>query len=143
MQRRIQTFYVGVKAFVVRDDRLLVLRESLEPHWWELPGGRIDVGEEQLAPEDVLRRELAEELGAAFRCAIDAPLFTWVRPPRTSTAPPTFLLGLRCREAVGEIALSDEHQELRWVGCDEWQVLHLAPGYDLALARFWRHVGRA
>ena len=85
MQRRIQTFYVGVKAFVLRGDRLLMLQESLVPHWWELPGGRIDVGEEHLAPVDILRRELREELGDAFACTIGAPLFTWVRPPRTPT----------------------------------------------------------
>jgi 8-oxo-dGTP pyrophosphatase MutT (NUDIX family) len=137
MQRRIQTFYVGVKAFVVRDARLLLVRESLAPGWWELPGGRIDVGEEQLAPEDVLRRELTEELGATFRCTIVAPLFTWVRPPRSDGAPPTFLLGMDCRDPQGAIALSDEHLELRWVGRDEWQGLHLAPAYDRALARFW------
>jgi len=40
---------------------------------WELPGGRIEIGE---SPEECLRREIFEELG--LRVAVDRLLDTWL-----------------------------------------------------------------
>lgn len=135
----LQVFHVGIKAVIVDDrGRLLMLRERDAPCHWELPGGRIDVGEEHLSYVDVLRRELREELGLAFRCRIGAPLLSWVRPPRAPEVPHTFLLGISCDEASGPVQLSAEHCEHRWVGAEQWQDLPLAPGYAAALAGFWR-----
>ena len=59
----IATFEVGLKAFLVREGRLLLVRERIGERLWELPGGRFDGGEEQTPPVEILRRELREELG--------------------------------------------------------------------------------
>lgn len=138
MTPAVQLFHVGIKALIVHERRLLLLRERDAPGHWELPGGRIDQGEEQAAWADVLRRELREELGTAFRCRIGAPIASWVRPPRTPAAPHTFLLGVACDEPSGPVQLSAEHSEYRWVDADSWRDLPLAPGYAEALADFWR-----
>ncbi|MBI3460354.1 NUDIX domain-containing protein [Candidatus Acetothermia bacterium] len=140
LAREIQRFHVGIKAFILRDGQLLLLRESVEPSWWEIPGGRIDVGEEALPPEEVLQRELREELGTDFRYRIDLPLVTWIRPPHGDRKQFAFLVGFLCRTEGGEIRLSDEHSELRWVDRDSWQDLSLAPGYEWALEEFWKRV---
>src|SRR6266566_6874472 len=81
-----------------------------------LPGGRIEAGEESLPPTAVLRRELSEELGPDFACEVRAPVAVWIRPPdppRRNVS--VFIVGYLCRRSAGEIALSDEHTEYRWV----------------------------
>lgn len=57
------TVDVVVGAILDEDGRLLMaLRhpKGSRPHLWELPGGRVEEGEEHV---EALRRELAEELG--------------------------------------------------------------------------------
>lgn len=50
----------SVCAVVVRNDRLLLVSDSLDDPRWDFPGGFLRYGE---APEDGLQRELREELG--------------------------------------------------------------------------------
>ncbi|MCC7012022.1 MAG: NUDIX domain-containing protein [Planctomycetes bacterium] len=138
MQRPIQLFQVALKAFIVREGRLLMLRESFGPRAWELPGGRIDVGEERVAPTDVLRRELREELGPEFQCEIGAPFATWVRDREAHRPHPAFLIGFECGAPRGALRLSAEHLELEWVSRERSGELDLAPGYASALEQFWR-----
>jgi len=137
MTRAIQTFEVGVKAFLWHEQRLLLLQERDQQARWELPGGRIDVGEEGLPIADVLARELREELGAQFSCDIGAVCACWVRRADAHRRLPVFLVGHCCTAPRGELVLSDEHQALRWVARDGWQHLDLAAGYREALARFF------
>lgn len=125
--RSIQLFHVGIKAIFLRRGRLLLVRERMEPGYWELPGGRIDVGEERLTPEDVLRRELREELGPSFRYRIGEPIRAWIRPPSPQRRHPAFLVGFRCTPVSGAIRLSDEHSEYRWI---DREIPPLAPGYE-------------
>jgi len=134
MPRAIQLFQVAIKALIVHDGRLLVLRESSGPGWWELPGGRIDVGEEDAAHVDVLRRELREELGPEFRCRIGAPLVTWARPRDRQRGEFAFLVGLACDYEGGAIELSDEHSGARWIDAATTHELAFAPGYETALS---------
>ena len=78
MPRAIQTFEVSLKAFIVRDGRALLVREA-DSGFWELPGGRIDVGEEWEAHDRILAREIAEELGPAFLMKTSDAAVTWPR----------------------------------------------------------------
>jgi 8-oxo-dGTP pyrophosphatase MutT (NUDIX family) len=134
--REIARFEVGLKAFLVREGRLLVVRERVAPQWWELPGGRFDAGEEMTPLEHILRRELREELGDALVCDIVGPRDAWVRPaPERGTH--VFLLGFLCRHRAGEIQLSDEHVDARWIGAGEERDLALAEPYAKVLGRFW------
>src|SRR5690242_20131870 len=112
VERANQRFEVSLKAFLVDRDRLLLVREAGNGRLWELPGGRIDVGEEGKPPEDMLRRELLEELGPATRYEIERPLLTWVRPWEPSRGNGfVFIVGFLCRYLRGDIALSAEHIE--------------------------------
>jgi ADP-ribose pyrophosphatase YjhB (NUDIX family) len=53
---------VAVIGFVVRDERLLLIRRAVDPAKgkWALPGGYMDAGE---MPDRALKREMWEEVG--------------------------------------------------------------------------------
>jgi ADP-ribose pyrophosphatase YjhB (NUDIX family) len=53
---------LGVKAMLVSDDEVVLVRHTYQPGWL-LPGGGIRRGE---TPEHAARRECAEELGATL-----------------------------------------------------------------------------
>lgn len=53
-----QIFQVGAKAIIRNEQGRLLLLKAAE--YWDLPGGRLDVGE---TVEEALRRELHEEIG--------------------------------------------------------------------------------
>jgi 8-oxo-dGTP diphosphatase len=135
--REFQCFFVAMKALAVRDGKLLLVRESTRESWWELPGGRFDVGEEKLDPREVLRRELSEELGAKFRCTIGAPTLTWIRPVRYEIKEFSFVVAHLCTDVSGEIELSHEHVEYRWADERTTFELGLAPSYERPLREFW------
>ena len=140
MARRIQTFEVSLKAFIVADRRALFVREA-DTGWWELPGGRIDAGEEWLAHADILHREITEELGGSVQVLAAEEAVSWVRRRPTDGAF-LFILARPARLVAGSPQLSDEHQEMAWLGPDDWQGLVFPPesGYAAAIAALWRLV---
>jgi 8-oxo-dGTP pyrophosphatase MutT (NUDIX family) len=53
-----QLYPVSVKGVVIRGDRVLLLRNEREE--WELPGGKLELGED---PAECVAREICEEAG--------------------------------------------------------------------------------
>jgi 8-oxo-dGTP pyrophosphatase MutT (NUDIX family) len=135
--RAIQTFEVSLKAFVVRDGRALLLREA-DTGYWELPGGRIDVGEEHLAHATILQRELVEELGPDFSVSEGLEMVSWVRQRPTDRVF-QFLLARMCWYSGGDIVLSPEHTAHMWATPDDWAALEFPPlsEYPEGLMRLW------
>lgn len=140
MPRTIQTFEVSLKAFIVREGRALLVREA-DSGFWELPGGRIDVGEEWDAHDRILAREIAEELGAQFRVETTDVAVTWTRR-RPVDGVFQFIVGRICRHAGGEPVLSAEHDEMAWLGPSELIGLTFPAesGYAAALDVLWQRV---
>jgi 8-oxo-dGTP diphosphatase len=137
MPHAIQTFEVSLKAAIFRDGRLLLLQEA-DTGYWELPGGRIDVGEEWLPHTNILAREIAEELGADFRVILRAETVSWVRQ-RPTDGVYQFLVAHLADHASGEAILSPEHKALRWTTPDDLPALQFPPlsGYADGLERLW------
>ncbi len=120
--RRIQTFEVSLKAFIVRGDKALFTREA-DSGYWELPGGRIDAGEEWDTHASVLSREMREELGAGFAVSFGAEAVTWTRQ-RPSDGVFQFIVARIGRpefKSAGpmEPVLSSEHDAMGWFELDE------------------------
>ena len=137
--RAIQRFEVSLKAFIVRaDGRALFVREA-ETQYWELPGGRIDVGEERLEHGRILAREIAEELGASLEVSVDDAAVTWTRQ-RPTDGVFQFIVGRVCQLRHGEPCLSDEHDEFAWLDAHTACGLEFPPlsGYQGALEALWR-----
>jgi 8-oxo-dGTP pyrophosphatase MutT (NUDIX family) len=138
MRRAIQTFEVSLKAFIVRDARILLLQEA-DTGFWELPGGRIDVGEERLPQTDILAREIREELGAEFRCDVGPKAVTWVRE-RPADRAFLFIVARLCRFDCGPILLSSEHATSLWTTPQDWEALTFPPlsDYQNGLNQLWQ-----
>ena len=138
MPRAIQTFEVSLKAAIFREDRLLLVQEA-DTGFWELPGGRIDVGEERLAHADILAREVAEELGAAFKIRPRAELVTWVRQ-RPTEGMFQFIAARLADDVSGKAVLSAEHQGMRWTMPPDWDAMEFPDlsDYRAALGRVWK-----
>ena len=62
-----ETHFVGkisLRAIIVHDGKILLDRDVRDPDIWEIPGGRLNVGE---SLEEGLKREIFEELGIHIR----------------------------------------------------------------------------
>ena len=138
MPRAIQTFEVSLKAAIFREGRLLLLQEA-DTGYWELPGGRIDVGEERLPHGDILAREIAEELGSHVEIRARAEAVTWVRQRLTDDVF-VFLVARLADFVDGDPCLSCEHRAAQWTTPADWANLEFPPLSDYAegLLRIWR-----
>jgi ADP-ribose pyrophosphatase YjhB (NUDIX family) len=138
--RAIQRFEVSLKAFIVRDGRALFVREA-DSGYWELPGGRIDIGEEWDPHAAILAREILEELGPGVTVRFGVEAVSWTRQ-RPSDGAFLFLLARVGHIEAGEPVLSDEHTEMAWLTREEAALLSYpsASGYRDAVAALWRLV---
>jgi 8-oxo-dGTP pyrophosphatase MutT (NUDIX family) len=137
MTRAIQTFEVTLKAFIVRDGHALLVQES-DTGYWELPGGRIDVGEERLDHAQILAREIAEELGPDLLVTSSLEAVTFARQRPTDKVF-NFAVARVCHVISGTIRLSDEHARAEWHTPQTWAALQFPPlsDYPRALTQLW------
>lgn len=117
------TLVVG--AAVLRDGRLLACRRATPPvGGWELPGGKVEPGED---PGGALVREIDEELG----CTI--AVTGWLDGSVAIGD------GLRLEVAVAELASGEpvprEHDVLRWLRADQFHDVDWLPADRPFLAR--------
>ncbi|MFD0061494.1 (deoxy)nucleoside triphosphate pyrophosphohydrolase [Streptomyces sp. NPDC056637] len=107
---------VVVAAALQDGGRLLAARRSAPPELagrWELPGGKVEPGEE---PKRALVRELREELGIAAELVAPVPGEWPLKPGYVLRVWTARLLSGRPRPL-------EDHDELRWLGPDEiWSV---------------------
>jgi 8-oxo-dGTP diphosphatase len=99
-----RTFEVGQKAFIERDGKILAL--FFPNGWLDFPGGRINEGEDDLA--EALRREIREE--TSLEVQVGHPFASWL-----GREGKVFLIGYHCQYLSGEVELSNEHRDFRWV----------------------------
>jgi ADP-ribose pyrophosphatase YjhB (NUDIX family) len=124
-----QTFEVGVKALIFREERLLLLRRR-DQHGWEMPGGRINIGE---TIEQTLMRELAEELPGGWNFVVRGI----VHAQRTDFILPNgnglMLLFLDVASQLPQVVdVSDEHEDSAWLTRTEFDAMDLPPQFRAA-----------
>jgi len=123
-------FPVSIKAVLIHVDRVVLLRN--ERNEWGLPGGRLEPGE---SPEDGLKREIREELGAA--ATIGPILDCWVYPVLPDRPVVIVTYGAMLPRAEG-LAVSDEHSDLRLAPLGEIDRLPMPEGYRRSIRRWWQ-----
>lgn len=139
MKEKNQEFHIGLKAFIRKNNALLILRESdryKSGGKWELPGGRIKNTEVNLPLEKVLTRELSEELGDAVKVKIGKVLFVWKR--LTHPDKKVFLVGFDCSYKAGDIKLSDEHTDFAWIKVKDTKNYRFVDGYKEVIVNYFK-----
>ncbi len=97
-------FRVSVKGFVVKDGKVLLVKEK-EYKNLETPGGKIEIGE---SVEDALKREFLEETG--HKINIIRPIYTYNRYDYIFIM---YLIELKKK------VLEPDVTEIRWASKDE------------------------
>ncbi len=100
-----------VGAAIVRHARVLAARRVTPPEAagrWELPGGKVEVGE---TPLEAIEREVAEELGC------DIEVTEWLASQ--SVIDDSYLLIVALARLTRGEPEATEHDQLRWLSRDE------------------------
>jgi 8-oxo-dGTP pyrophosphatase MutT (NUDIX family) len=129
MTYRPAQFPVSVKAVIVQDGKVLLLRNERDE--WELPGGKLELGED---PPERLQKEIAEECGwdarigpildawqYHIRDGVDVLIVTYGAEV-TTTAPPV---------------LSHEHKQVGLFAADDVASVRMPDGYKRSIATWY------
>lgn len=109
-------FAVAVKAVIVKEDKVLVLRRSrheMECSYmnrnqkWDLPGGGLHFYEKA---EDGLKREVREETSLDISILEPVSMFDVIRKQVHLC-----IFTYACRWEGGEVCLSEEHEDFIWM----------------------------
>ncbi|MBD3190350.1 MAG: NUDIX domain-containing protein [Candidatus Heimdallarchaeota archaeon] len=106
-------FFVGVGAIIEKDGKVLVLKRSPEKDFganvWEVVTGRVEAEED---PKQTLLREVKEEVNLSVEIVtpIDTGFFY-----RGGKDYPMIFIVFWCRYLEGEVKLSWEHSEYKWL----------------------------
>lgn len=119
---------VSIKGVMAIDGRIpLLFNERQE---WELPGGRLEPGEQ---PQQALMREIAEEMGLDVACG--PILDSWLYDIAGHGT--VFIVTYACRLLrPGVPAVSPEHKELRLFAPRFIDGLPMPGGYRESIYRF-------
>jgi 8-oxo-dGTP pyrophosphatase MutT (NUDIX family) len=121
-------FPVSIKGVVAQDGRVLLLKNDRAE--WELPGGRIELGE---TPEQCVAREIAEETG--WPVDIGPILDSWMYPVEGRHV---FVVTYGCVPVgVTPPVLSDEHQDVGLFTPAEVPGLNIPAGYKRSIATWF------
>jgi 8-oxo-dGTP pyrophosphatase MutT (NUDIX family) len=129
-----QLFPVSVKGVVIRDDRVLLLRNERDE--WELPGGKLALGED---PARCVAREIAEEVG--WRVTVGPILDAWQY--HIARGVDVLVVTYGCHtSSSGPPAASHEHREVGLFTHGEAAALRMPDGYKKSVAAWYAQAGR-
>ena len=126
---------VATKAIIAKDGKILMTRDHRDNAIWDLPGGRINVGE---SVEMGLRREIQEELGVDVR--FKSMIYS---EQLVHTGEGSAHLFITCEvimenpEQVFRVP-SEELAEVRWVDKDTIKELKTYDNCMRAINAFWK-----
>lgn len=119
---------VSIKGVVFVGERAVLLKNERDE--WELPGGKLEPGED---PGQCAVREVKEEL--ALDVALGPILDSWVYNIRGQVEVLIVTYGCLC-DSPGDIVLSHEHKAVGLFGLDELDGLEMPEGYRRSI-RAW------
>jgi 8-oxo-dGTP diphosphatase len=105
-------FRVATKSFIIDNGKLLIVKRNSDniqrPNMWELPGGRLDPGED---PHKGAKREIMEETGIEIEILHPINIRHFTRKDNQKITLIIFL----CKALHNNITLSQEHTDFDWI----------------------------
>lgn len=133
-------FCVVQKAFIEKDGKVLVLNDPIEG--LDFPGGKIQEGEakdgEATSLIDALKREVREETGLEIE--VFDPFAVWYHEfPKDSRnyGKVVYLVAFKCRYISGELKLSSEHDNSKWVDKNTYKEVDDGSDYFDVLRKYF------
>lgn len=106
-------FVPSFKLLLKREDKVLILTES-DAGCLDLPGGRMERGEENFPLEKLFKREIAEELGKNVKYQITGGPALQYRRFNKFSKTYALITVYEAKYIGGKIKLSPEHSEYEW-----------------------------
>ena len=133
-------FCVGQKAFIEKDGKVLVLFDP--SHGPDFPGGKIQEGEAKDGDTNslvsALQREVREETGLEIE--VFDPFAVWYHEfPKShrNAGKVVYLVAFRCTYVSGEVRLSNEHNNFRWVDVTNYKEVDDGGDYFDVLEKYF------
>ena len=135
--------FVATKAFIVKEGKILVVRESgkyadgTNEGSYDVVGGRLTPGERF---DEALLREVKEETGLEVK--IDEPFFVneW-RPEVRGEQWQIVGMFFKCDYVAGEVDLSEDHDDYKWIAPSEFENAGIITNLREAFNAYMRRYG--
>jgi len=133
-------FCVGQKAFIEKDGKVLVLFDPKEG--LDFPGGKIQEGEAKDGDASSLivplQREVREETGLEIE--VFNPFAVWYHEftkESRNYGKVVYLVAFKAKYVSGDVTLSHEHNNFRWVDKDDYSSVNDGSGYFDVLEKYF------
>jgi len=130
--------FVAMKAFIVHDGKVLIVRESTKYQdgtnaaKYDIVGGRIKPGQ---AFDESLRREIREETGLEVELGRPFYVGEW-RPVVKGESWQVVATFFECQASTNTVQLSEDHDAYEWIDPKKNQDFNLIPNLIPAFEAF-------
>jgi len=122
---------VSIKGLLCRDNKVLFLKTQTKK--WEMPGGRVDYGENI---DDTFYREMREEAG--FENVKMGDLINSWSFVNEEINHHFIIFDFEIFTDENKIKLSDEHTDYKWVSVDEFEKMDMREGHKETLRKYFK-----
>ncbi len=125
---------IATKTIIAKGDKILMARNHKNPDTWDLPGGRIDIGEDI---EAAVKREIMEELGVD---AVPGPFLYSEQLVHTGDDTAHFFITLLAtlKNPSDNFKIpSEELAEVKWVSKHELDEMKVYANCVNAIKAYW------
>ncbi|MEK7664842.1 MAG: NUDIX hydrolase [Patescibacteria group bacterium] len=129
-QKRAKEKCVNVVILSSQGKIFILKRSSQEPSYpnlWDLPGGKVKNGE---TLQEATKRETKEESGLDVELRRNY-FYVYNCPDKKFN-----IYGFKARSINGDVLLSEEHTEFKWISKDNWENLEYTPSVTATIKEF-------
>ncbi|HDD35921.1 MAG: NUDIX hydrolase [Archaeoglobaceae archaeon] len=109
---------VGVGAFIVKNNKVLLVKRANEPNKgkWSIPGGVVKLGESLI---DALKREIFEETGLEIEALDVACVSEEIVRDNTGIKFHYVIIDFFAKVVGGELRVGSDAEDAKWISFDE------------------------
>jgi ADP-ribose pyrophosphatase YjhB (NUDIX family) len=122
-------FPVSIKGVILKDSKVILLKNERDE--WELPGGKLEIGE---SPEICLSREIVEELDVNVR--VGTILDSWVYEIQKNVVVVIITYGCYLQDK-NDLSCSSEHKEVGTFDQATISTLNMPNGYKSSIEKWF------